>query len=90
MRAPPQVLLFGSTLPFDGGGETHFPLLGVSVWPRVGDALAWMNVDDEGAPNPRSLHEGRPPLEHTKVAVNVWIADVPFDVDRGLKKAVLT
>ena len=75
-------LLFGSTLPADGGGETHFPHLGVAVTPRRGDALIWANVDGDGVPNPRSLHEGRPPLGGEKVAVNVWIADKPFDVGR--------
>jgi len=57
------VLLFGSSLAADEGGETHFPELGVSVWPRAGDAIAWSNVHEDGSPNPRSLHEGRPPKD---------------------------
>ena len=50
------LLLFGSTVSADAGGETHFPELGVHVWPRGGDALAWSNVDAHGA------HERRVPV----------------------------
>jgi len=84
------VLIFGSTFSStDDGGETHFPHLGVSVWPRKGDALVWSNVDDEGEPNPRSQHEGRPPVNGVKVAINCWIANTPYDVSRGLRKSAL-
>ena len=74
------VLVFGSTLAPEDGGETDFPHLGVSVSPRAGDAVAWMNVDMEGEPEDRSLHQGKPPLRGEKVAINVWIADQPFDL----------
>jgi len=60
------VLLFGSSLPGGAGGETHFPHLEVAVTPRKGDAIVWANVDETGAPNPRSLHEGRPPVDGEK------------------------
>ncbi len=83
------VLLFGATLPADAAGETHFPMLGLRVSPRMGDALVWANVDDDGLPNVRSLHEGRPPADgYSKLAVNCWIADKPFSVGAGLEKAV--
>ena len=73
------------------GGETHFPHLELRVSPREGDALVWANVDGEGRPNPRSLHEGRPPVNGAeKVAVNVWVADKPFDLAGGMEKAVRT
>lgn len=81
------MLLFGRSLESDDGGQTHFPLLDVSVVPRRGDALVWMNVDEHGEPNPRSLHEGRPPLRGEKVVINVWVADRPFS-RQGLEKAV--
>ena len=73
------VLVFGSTLGADDGGQTHFPHLNVSVTPRAGDALVWMNVDEAGEPNPRSLHEGRPPASGEKIAINCWVSDRPFD-----------
>ena len=83
------VLFFGATLPADAGGETHFPDLGLAVSPRKGDALIWANVGADGEPNPRSLHEGRPPAEgYTKVAVNCWVADKQFDLQQGVKGAV--
>ena len=83
------VLLFGATLPADAGGETHFPHLGLAVTPRKGDALVWANVDNDGVPNPRSLHEGRPPADgHEKLAVNVWVADRPFNLGGSMDKAV--
>jgi len=85
------VLFFGASLgPSDGGG-THFPHLGLTISPQLGDAVAWANVDAEGEPNPRSLHEGLPPAEgHRKVVVNCWIADRPFDLQGSLEKAVVT
>lgn len=88
------LLLFGSTLGEGDGGETHFPRLDVYVSPRAGDALIWANVDAEGEPNERSLHEGRPPKGGEKLAINVWVADRPFEVSsgggQGLKRAVVT
>jgi len=85
------VLLFGGTLPPDAGGETHFPELGVMVSPRLGDALIWSNVDETGAPNPRSLHEGRRPADgYDKVAVNVWVADREFQPGADMARAVQT
>ena len=86
------VLLLGATLPPEGGGETHFPHLKVMVSPRKGDAIIWANVDGDGMPNPRSLHEGRPPSDgFEKVAVNCWIADRQFDLGAGkMAKAVRT
>lgn len=83
------VLFFGATLPADAGGETHFPELDIAVSPRKGDALIWANVDGEGEPNPRSLHEGRPPADgYTKVAVNCWIANKQFELGQGMDRAV--
>ena len=53
-------------------------------------AIAWANVDAEGAPNPRSLHEGMPPAPgEEKVAINVWIADRTFSSEE-LGKAYKT
>ena len=83
-------LLFGATMAEGSGGETHFPHLSLKVKPRLGDALVWANVDGEGNPNPRSLHEGRPPSSGEKLAVNVWVADKAFDLRQGMERAVVT
>ena len=86
------VLIFGSTLGPEEQGETHFPELDLKVSPRIGDALVWSNVDGEGAPNPRSLHEGRPPSEGAprKFAINCWVADKPFSVAEPMQGVVKT
>ena len=84
------VLLFGSTLPPGSGGETRFPLLDVSVSPRTGDALIWANLLDDGTPNVRSPHGGRPRGSGEKLAVNVWVADRAFDSSSDLERAVRT
>ncbi|KAL1511597.1 hypothetical protein AB1Y20_006391 [Prymnesium parvum] len=81
-------LLFGSTLPPEAGGETHFPWLNLSVSPQLGDGLVWANVDSEGEPNPRSLHEGRPPTHGEKIAINVWVTDRAFDLGNGMDNAI--
>jgi len=84
------LLVFGSTNEAGTGGETHFPHLQLKVSPRAGDAVAWANVDAEGAPNPLSLHEGLPPAPgDEKVVINVWIADRSFSPDE-LAKAYRT
>ena len=84
------LLVFGSTNEAGTGGETHFPHLQLKVSPRAGDAIAWANVDAEGAPNPLSLHEGLPPAPgEEKVVINVWIADRSFSPDE-LAKAYRT
>lgn len=70
------MLIFGSTLSEEEGGETCFPHLGLSVSPRRGDSIVWMNVKPDGEVNERSLHEGRPPRAgREKLAMNVWIAE---------------
>jgi len=85
------VLVFGATLGPDAGGETYFPNLDVSVAPRLGDALVWANVGADGAPNPRSLHEGRPPAAgNGKLAINVWVCDREFTTSETLERVVRT
>lgn len=84
------LLLFGTSSKAGEGGETHFPLLRTKVSPSAGDAVAWANVDANGEPNPRSLHEGLPPAPgHEKVAINCWIADREF-ASEGLAGAYRT
>ena len=51
----------------DGGGHLHFPTVGVKVLPRVGDAVLWRNLTDEGAPDLRVLHEGVAPKQCQKL-----------------------
>jgi hypothetical protein len=60
------------------GGETVFPKAGLSVRPAKGDALFFANVDEAGAPDPRSLHAGLPVAAGEKWIVSQWIHNRPF------------
>ncbi|SJZ84024.1 2OG-Fe(II) oxygenase superfamily protein [Chitinophaga eiseniae] len=55
------------------GGETIFPEIGVSVSPRKGMALAFMNLDEQHNDLIYSLHGGAPVTDGTKFACNIWI-----------------
>lgn len=57
----------------DGGGETDFPKLQLSVVPRQGDAVLWNNLDAQGNGNPQMLHQGKPPTSGVKYGLNLWI-----------------
>lgn len=53
------------------GGETDFPLIGVSVRPQAGKLLAWDNLRD-GKPNYSTLHHGTKVLRGTKYILTKW------------------
>ncbi len=55
------------------GGETAFPVLGISHRGRKGDALAFQSVDAAGAPDPRTLHAGRPPTSGEKWVLSQFV-----------------
>lgn len=57
------------------GGETSFPKLGFGFRGAVGDALVFHNVDDSGAGDMRTLHEGSPPVSGEKWLLSQWIRD---------------
>jgi prolyl 4-hydroxylase len=59
---------------FDGG-ETEFPLAGISWRGSTGDALAFSNVTIDGQPDPMSLHAGRPPTHGEKWIFSQWVRD---------------
>jgi len=54
------------------GGETDFPRLGIAVRPRAGTLLVWNNADENGAPNPWTLHAGNPVTRGVKYVVTKW------------------
>ena len=55
------------------GGETHFPLAGLSITPKKGKAVLFYNVDDLGNIDEMSLHAGRPVLEGEKWIITRWL-----------------
>ena len=57
------------------GGETEFPLAGISWRGATGDALAFSNVTLEQQPDPLTLHAGRPPTRGEKWIFSQWVRD---------------
>ncbi|KAH8363049.1 hypothetical protein KR084_004821, partial [Drosophila pseudotakahashii] len=40
------------------GGATYFPALNITVFPKIGSALFWFNLDNKGNPQMETLHTG--------------------------------
>lgn len=57
------------------GGETAFPQLDLAWRGRTGEGLWFGNLDAAGAPDRRTLHEGRPPSAGRKWLLSQWIRD---------------
>jgi prolyl 4-hydroxylase len=57
------------------GGETDFPMVGLSFKGETGDALMFANVDAEGRPDRLTLHAGLPPTAGEKWLFSQWIRD---------------
>jgi len=58
-----------------GGGETDFPIVGLSHKGGAGDALMFANLDAQGRPDRRTLHAGLPPTSGEKWLLSQWIRD---------------
>jgi len=54
------------------GGHTNFPLAGLCLEPRRGNAIVWNNLDRAGQPNPISLHQGMPVQRGCKYIITKW------------------
>lgn len=55
------------------GGETEFTEVNFRFKARKGDALMFMNVDADGAPDPMSMHAGLPPTRGEKWVLSQWL-----------------
>ena len=62
------------------GGETLFPAIGLAWRGRPGDALAFRNVDDEGAADASARHAGLPVRSGVKFLLSRWIRERPLDL----------
>jgi prolyl 4-hydroxylase len=56
----------------EGGGETDFPRLDIAIQPRPGMLLIWNNADEEGVPNPYTIHCGHPVTRGVKYVFTRW------------------
>ncbi|HEY0661634.1 MAG TPA: 2OG-Fe(II) oxygenase [Lysobacter sp.] len=57
----------------EAGGETEFPLAGLTIAPRVGSAIVFDNLLPDGNPDLDSLHAGRPVQRGEKWLATLWL-----------------
>lgn len=74
-----QVTVFAYLNDVEAGGNTAFPILGVSVRPERGKAVRFTNTHPDGKPNPDTLHAGLPVIRGEKWLATLWFWDRPFD-----------
>lgn len=67
----------------EAGGQTWFTKANVRVTPRIGNLLAWNNLDEYGQPNPYSLHTGMPVGGGVKYIITKWYRERPWGVQPG-------
>ena len=67
------------------GGETEFPALGISFKGRAGDALIFSSVLADGAPDPRTVHAGRPPTSGEKWLLSQFFRNRPIAPGAALR-----
>jgi prolyl 4-hydroxylase len=54
------------------GGETNFVDAGLAFRPKLGQAVIWNNLDQDGQPNPHTLHQGMPVTSGAKAIITKW------------------
>jgi prolyl 4-hydroxylase len=54
------------------GGATRFPEIEMAIQPRLGMALLWNNLLEDGSPNKLTLHSGEPVTRGCKVIITKW------------------
>lgn len=54
------------------GGGTKFIDLRHTFYPKAGQAVIWNNLDENGYPNPHSMHHGMPVEEGEKIIITKW------------------
>lgn len=64
----------------EGGGQTFFPEVNLRITPRPGNLFTWNNMDETGAPNRFTLHQGCPVTAGVKYIVTKWYRERPWGV----------
>jgi prolyl 4-hydroxylase len=59
------------------GGDTVFPRLGLSHSGQRGEGLYFVNTDENGQANLRTLHNGRPPTRGEKWVFSQFVRNRP-------------
>ena len=67
------------------GGQTFFERANARITPRPGNLLAWNNMDEQGNPNPASLHHGMPVEAGVKYVITKWYREGHWDPDGAVK-----
>lgn len=60
------------------GGSTDFQRLGLRFEPRAGTLLIWNNADEDGVPNPWTVHSGEPVVKGVKYVITKWYRARPW------------
>ncbi len=63
----------------DEGGGTSFPNLGMTVTPKRGSAVCFMNVDEQGNPMELVRHSGDPVVKGEKIVMTLWQREGRFE-----------
>ena len=67
------MLVYLNSVPERHGGHTSFPKLNLRLQPLAHAAIVFNDCLPNGEEDPRTLHGGTPPTNHTKIAINIWI-----------------
>ena len=59
------------------GGGTRFKLIGKTFQPEQGTMLSWLNVHEDGSPNPATLHQGMKVRAGTKYILTKLFREHP-------------
>jgi prolyl 4-hydroxylase len=64
----------------EAGGQTFFPEVNLKISPRAGNLFTWNNMDETGAPNRFTLHQGCPVDAGVKYIITKWYRERPWGV----------
>ena len=67
------MLAYLNSVPERDEGWTTFPKLKLKLSPAANAAVVFNDCLPNGEEDPRTLHGGSPPLNGTKIAINIWI-----------------